>query len=96
MGERTTGRWIPNGVRKNGTLQVSRWTFRQRVAAGRKVFVVVTRQDAAWSDSRDAEEPYALAIVLAERGEVATQLYANVKVALEARAQIRVRARVRE
>lgn len=96
MGERSTGRWIPNGVRKNGTLQVSRWTFKQGLATGRKVFVVVTRQDAVWSESKDAEEPYALAIVLAERGVVATRLYADVKVALEARAQVRARARARE
>lgn len=94
MGERSTGRWLPNSARKNGTLQVSRWTFRQALANGNKVFVVVTRQDSQWSDGRDDNEPYALTVTLADREQVAVNLYAEVRTVLEARVQARARARV--
>lgn len=94
MGERSNGRWLSNDTRKNGTLQVSRWSFRQALANGNKVFVVVTRQDSPWSNGRDGEEPYALAAVLADREQANAQLYAEVRAALEARVQARARARV--
>lgn len=94
MGERSNGRWLPNDTRKNGTLQVSRWSFRQALTNGNKVFVVVTRQDSPWSNGRDGEEPYALAVVLADREQANAQLYAHVRAALEARVQARARARV--
>lgn len=96
MGERANGRWLPNDTRKNGTLQVSRWRFRQGMANGNKVFVVVTRQDSAWSqDEHKADaEAYALAMVLAEREQANAQLYAQVRAALQARAQARARARI--
>ncbi|RQM51979.1 MULTISPECIES: S8 family peptidase [Burkholderia] len=94
MGERNNGRWLPNDTRKNGTLQVSRWSFKQALANGDKVFAVVTRQDSPWSNGRDSEEPYALAAVLADREQVNVNLYAEVRAALEARVQARARARV--
>lgn len=94
MGERANGRWLPNDTRKGGTLQVSRWRFKQALANGHKVFVVVTRQDSTWSDSRDGDEPYALALVLADREHANVQLYAEVRAALQARAQVRARARI--
>jgi len=94
MGERSTGRWLSNKTRKAGTLQVSRWTFKQPVAAGDKVFVVVTRQDNPWSTGRDGQEPYALTAVLADREQANVNLYAEVRAALEARIQARARARV--
>lgn len=94
MGERSNGRWLPNDTRKAGTLQVSRWTFKQALANGDKVFVVVTRQDSPWSDDRDGNEPYALTAVLADRENAEAQLYAQVRAALEARVQERARARV--
>ena len=96
MGERANGRWLPNDARKNGTLQVSRWRFKQALANGHKVFVVVTRQDSAWSqDEHKAEaEPYAIAVVLADREQANAQLYAQVRAALQARAQVRARARI--
>lgn len=96
MGEHGNGRWLPNDTRKNGTLQVSRWTFRQAPARGNKVFVVVTRQDSAWSqdEHRAEDEPYALAVVLADRAQADAQLYAQVQAMLQARAQARARARV--
>lgn len=94
MGERANGRWLPNDTRKSGTLQVSRWRFKQALANGQKVFVVVTRQDSPWSDGRDGDEPYALAVVLADREQANAQLYAQVRKALQARAQARARARI--
>lgn len=96
MGEHSNGRWLSNGARKNGTLQVSRWAFRQVPVRGEKVFVVVTRQDSKWShDEHRAEaEPYALAVVLADREQANAQLYAQVQAMLQARAQARARARI--
>lgn len=96
MGERSNGRWLSNDTRKNGTLQVSRWRFKQALANGGKVFVVVTRQDSAWSkdEHRAEDEPYALAVVLADREQANAQLYAQVQAALQARAQARARARI--
>lgn len=94
MGERSTGRWLPNSARKAGTLQVSRWTFKQPIATGDKVFIVVTRQDNPWSTGRDGQEPYALTAVLADREQADVNLYAEVRTALEARVQARARARV--
>ncbi|MDN5752481.1 MAG: hypothetical protein L0H15_04245 [Nitrosospira sp.] len=94
MGERSNGRWLSNDARKNGTLQVSRWSFKQALANSDKVFAVVTRQDSPWSNGRDGEEPYALAVVLADREQANVNLYADVRAALEARAQTRARARV--
>ncbi|HMW29775.1 MAG TPA: S8 family peptidase [Plasticicumulans sp.] len=93
MGERTNGRWLSNDTRKHGTLQVSRWRFQQALANGHKVFVVVTRQDSPWSDGRDEQEPYAVAVVLADREQANAQLYIQVQAALQARAQTRARAR---
>ena len=96
MGERGNGRWLPNDTRKNSTLQVSRWCFKQALANGSKVFVVITRQDSAWSqyEHRAEDEPYALAVVLADREQANAQLYAQVQLALQARAQARARARI--
>lgn len=94
MSERSTGRWLSNDTRKAGTLQVSRWTFKQPISAGDKVFVVVTRQDNPWSTGRDTQEPYALTAVLADREQADVNLYAEVRAALEARVQARARARL--
>lgn len=96
MGERANGRWLPNDARKNGTLQVSRWRFKQALVNGHKVFVVVTRQDSAWSqDEHKAEaEPYAIAVVLADREQANAQLYAQVRGGAASRAQVRARARI--
>ena len=94
MGERSYGRWLPNDTRKRGTLQVSRWSFKQALANGNKVFVVVTRQDSQWANGSDEQEPYALTVTLADRELVNVNLYAEVRAVLEARAQARARARV--
>ncbi len=97
MSEHDNGRWLTNETRKNGTLQVSRWKFRQAPRGrGNKVFVVVTRQDSAWSqdEHRAEDEPYALAVVLADREQANAELYAQVQAMLQARAQARARARI--
>ena len=94
MGERSTGRWLSNNARKNGTLQVSRWRFKQALAKDHKVFAVITRQDSPWSNDNDMDEPYALVMVLADRHQANVRLYAAVHAILEARAQARARARL--
>lgn len=94
MGERSYGRWLSNDTRKRGTLQVSRWSFKQALANGNKVFVVVTRQDSQWANGGDEPEPYALTVTLADRESINVNLYAEVRAVLEARAQARARARV--
>ncbi len=94
MGERQRNRWLSNQDRKDGTLQVSRWTFKQALAKQQKVFVVVTRQDAAWAIDDGALESYALALVLTDRENASALLYAQVDAELQLRAQARSRIRV--
>jgi len=93
MGERPTNRWIANNVRKQGTLQVSRWNFRGRLPDGHRIFIVVTRQDAPWSTVQGAPEPYALTAVLDDQESSQAQLYAQVRARLQDRARARARAR---
>lgn len=90
--ERGTNRWLSGEVRQAGTLQVSRWQFRRRPQG--QVFVVVTRQDAAWSIVGDEPEPYALCVSMADRSNAESRLYAQVQALLRARAELRARARV--
>lgn len=94
MGEFGRNRWITNNERKTGTLQVSRWGFKQPIRNGEKVFVVVTRQDSPWGNVADGQEPYAVVAVLADRENAAVNLYAQVRAQLEVRAQVRARARI--
>lgn len=94
MGERSTSRWLSNQDRKDGTLQVSRWTFKQALANRQKVFVVVTRQDTAWAIDDGSLEPYALALVMTDRENASALLYAQVNAELQLRAQARSRIRV--
>jgi len=91
--EVATNRSITNDDRKAGTLQVSKWVFKQPRQAER-LFVVVTRQDAAWSAVADGDEPYALVTTIADRENAQVNLYAQIRAQLEARAQARARARV--
>jgi hypothetical protein len=93
--EITTGRTIPNGDRKSATLQSSRWHFKQTPAAGsRKLFVVVTRNDANWSIRREQDETYALAVLVRDRDNTTVNLHARMNALLQARVQERARARV--
>ncbi len=94
ISERITNRSIPSEERKKGTLQMSRWTFVQRSSG--KVFIVVTRQDAAWSRADDQGESYALAVGISDRQNTSltADLYVSTQAVLTARAQARARARV--
>ena len=94
IGERITNRWLSSLDRKDGTLQVSRWTFKQALAKKQKVFVVVTRQDSAWAMDDVKPELYALALVMTDRGNTSAQLYAQINAELQLRAQARSRIRV--
>lgn len=92
MSERRHNRWLSGEARQAGTLQVSRWTFRQRPRG--QLFIVVTRQDAPWSTVNDELEPYALCVSIADRANVQSRLYAQIQALLRARVEQRVRARV--
>jgi len=94
MGERGTNRWLSNLDRKDGTLQVSRWTFKQALAKQQKVFVVVTRQDSVWAIDDGVLEPYALTLVLTDRENASALLYAQVNAVLKLRGLARSRVRV--
>ncbi len=85
-------RWITSTSRNSGTLQVSRWEFRQRPKK-RQAFVVLGRQDANWNTDADESEPYALCARLDVRSiaEAQVNLYNEVRAQLQARAQARVR-----
>lgn len=91
MPERGYNRWLSGVARQAGTLQVSRWTFKQRPPGN--VFVVVTRQDAPWSTVNDDPEPYALCVSIADRENVQSRLYAQIQALLRARVEQRARAR---
>ncbi len=92
MPEHGTNRSLPGKVRQAGTLQVARWTFRQRPRG--QLYVVVTRQDATWSDVDEGLEPYALCVTIADRANVQSRLYAQIQALLRARVEQRARARV--
>lgn len=92
MPERAYNRWLSGAARQAGTLQVSRWTFKQRPPG--LLFIVVTRQDTAWSTVNDELEPYALCVSIADRANVQSRLYAQIQALLRARVEQRARARV--
>jgi hypothetical protein len=92
MPEHTNRRWISGESRQAGTLQVSRWTFRQRPKG--QLFIVVTRQDTPWSTVKDDLEAYALCIRVADQDNAQSRLYAQVSAILKARVEQRARARV--
>lgn len=91
--ERNGGRLIPTTDRNAGTLQMSRWKFQQAPRDRPRLFVVVTRQDATWSQGRDRAEPYALAVVVDDRANIHIELYDLIRAQLQARVQQRARAR---
>lgn len=92
MREHTNARWLSGEARQAGTLQVSRWTFKQRPKG--QLFIVVTRQDAPWSTVNEDPEPYALCVSIADRANVQSHLYAQIHALIRARVEQRARARV--
>ena len=90
------GRSISGDMRKPGTLQSSTWTFKIAPRSGqRKLFIVVTRQDANWSIQQDIYEPYALSVVIRDRENTTVNLHERISAIVQARVQERERARVR-
>lgn len=92
MPERDYNRWLSGAARQAGTLQVSRWTFKQRPPG--LLFIVVTRQDTPWSTVKDEPEPYALCVSIADRANIQSRLYAQIQALLRARVEQRARARL--
>lgn len=90
-----TNREITAQLRGRGTVQSSRWTFKQRKPT-EKWFVVVIRQDRDWShpDVLD-QEPYALVVTVADRDNEKAQLYAEIQATLTSQIQAREQARPR-
>ncbi|WP_256724393.1 S8 family peptidase [Xanthomonas oryzae] len=80
-------------LRSRGTVQSSRWKFKQRDPE-EKWFVVVIRQDRDWNhpDVLD-DESYALVVTVTDRENEQAQLYADIKTILQAQIQARQRAR---
>lgn len=90
-----TNREITAQLRGRGTVQSSRWTFKQRKPT-EKWFVVVIRQDRDWNhpDVLDLE-PYALVVTVADRDNEKAQLYAEIQATLTSQIQAREQARPR-
>jgi hypothetical protein len=84
-------------LRSRGTVQSSRWVFKQRNPA-EKWFIVVIRQDREWNhpDVLDME-PYALVVTVADRDNERAQLYTEIQATIaqqvQAREQVRQEAR---
>lgn len=92
--ERSGGRAISGEMRKPGTLQASTWTFLMPPRSGtRKMFVVITRQDTNWSTRQDADEPYALSVVIRDRENASINLHERIAAIVRARVQERARVR---
>ena len=91
----TGNRDISSQQRSRGTVQSSKWTFRQRNPK-EKWFVVVTRQDRDWNhqDVLD-KEPYALVVTVADRDNEQAQLYTEIQATLEIQLRAREEARQR-
>ena len=90
--ERDSERRFSETDRSRGTVQASTWKFTRPSKAMRESswFVVVTRNDPAWGANLSSErEPYALAVVLADRFAEQPRLYTRIEARL--REQIRVR-----
>ncbi|MDR0529538.1 MAG: S8 family peptidase [Zoogloeaceae bacterium] len=94
ISELSHGRWLTSTARNKGTMQTSRWTFQSSRRNQKKLFVVVTRQDVNWGTVDGDEEPYSLVVVIDDKENTQTNLYAEIRTRLEARFQARSRARV--
>jgi len=91
----STNREVSAQQRSRGTVQSSKWTFKQR-NPNEKWFVVVIRQDREWNhpDVLD-KEPYSLVVTVADRDNEHAQLYTEIQAALQLQAQARELARQR-
>ena len=97
IGERSSGRMIPEMTRSRGTLQASTWRFTRPSTSVRESswFVVVTRNDPVWGRNLSSEkESYALTVTLADRlaGRLlGSSLYLQARARIEARTRARLR-----
>ena len=92
IGERSSGRSIPETIRSRGTVQASTWRFTQpsRTIRERSWFVVVTRNDPPWGQNLSSErERYALTVTLTDRLAQQPRLYTRLETQLRARARAR-------
>jgi hypothetical protein len=80
--------------RAYGTVQSSTWIIKQG-RSGKKMFVVVTRNDHAWGTALTREdESYALVIRMSDRENEEALLYTQIRTQLQLRQRERVRGRV--
>ncbi|MDH1933274.1 S8 family peptidase [Pseudomonas sp. GD03696] len=90
-----TNRDISAQLRSRGTVQSSKWTFKQR-NPDEKWFVVVIRQDREWNHPDVlVEEPYALVVTVSDRDNEQAQLYTEIQATLALQLQAREKARQR-
>ncbi|APO80050.1 MULTISPECIES: S8 family peptidase [Pseudomonas] len=90
-----TNRDISAQLRSRGTVQSSKWTFKQR-NPDEKWFVVVIRQDREWNHPDVlVEEPYALVVTVSDRDNEQAQLYSEIQATLALQLQAREQARQR-
>lgn len=88
-----TNRDISAQLRSRGTVQSSKWTFKQR-NPDEKWFVVVIRQDREWNHPDVlVEEPYALVVTVSDRDNEQAQLYTEIQATLALQLQTREEAR---
>ncbi len=89
----TQNREVSAQMRSHGTVQSSRWTFKQRKPT-EKWFVVVTRQDRDWNhpDVLD-KEPYALVVTVADRDNEKAKLYTEIQATIALQTQAREQLR---
>lgn len=91
---RDTNRDIPAQMRNHGTVQSSRWTFKQG-KPGEKWFVVVVRQDRDWNPSAAEKEQYSLVVTVADRDNERAQLYTQIQTRIDQQAVVREQQRAK-
>ncbi len=96
VAELSAGRNITEQARSKGTVQASTWTLTvaSQGRRSRPWFVVVTRNDPAWSESLSSErEDYALVTAIADRQAQGTRLYTRIQARLRQRGRARLEDR---
>lgn len=91
--EYTRGRAITAQMRDKGTVQCAAWQFTAARNADFKLFLVVTRHDANWSDVKATPEPYGIAVTIQDRENATGRLYEQIRQQLQQREHVRLRAR---
>ena len=90
----TPNRDISAQTRSRGTVQSSRWTFKQR-KPDEKWFVVVIRQDREWNHPDVLEkELYSLVVTVADRDNENARLYTQIQTMIAQQAVVREQQKV--